>query len=125
MYQKETNKKTILDKAENHSLKALNLSHNINLIEMEADILLELGKIRILQKKENEALYLTNEALKIADRCEYRLQQADIHLFLAQLSLDQSDIISARKEADIAIERASCGYKPTLLKAQKLKESIL
>ena len=59
------------------------------------------------------------EALAFADRCEYRLQQADIHLFLAQLALDAGENDKAREHADIARERATCDgpphcYKPCL-----------
>jgi hypothetical protein len=51
---------------------------------------------------------------EIADRSQYRLQQADIHLFLAQLALDDGNKDLARAEAEITRERTFCGYKPTL-----------
>ena len=69
------------------------------------------------------------EALAIADRCEYRLNQADIHNFLARLALDEGDRGSARKHAEIAHERALCDgpphcYRSAIDEAERLlKES--
>jgi hypothetical protein len=67
----------------------------------------------------------SDEALSIADRCEYRLKQADIHNFLAQLALDEENPVEARRHAEIARERAWCDgpphcYKPALDEAERL-----
>ncbi len=143
-----------LPQAEKHIHQALSRCRKINLINLEADILLELARVRRGQvvapfmgqpsagKSEqqlakdslinqattdsliNQATTLAQEALKIADRCEYRLKQADIHLFLAQLALDGGDKTLARKEAELAKERAGCGYKPTMDQAQRFLEGL-
>jgi tetratricopeptide (TPR) repeat protein len=60
-----------------------------------------------------------------ADRCEYRLKQADVHNFLARLDLEAGDRTSALRHAQIAYERAWCDgpphcYKPALDEAQRL-----
>jgi hypothetical protein len=60
-----------------------------------------------------------------ADRCEYRLKQADIHNFLARLALDTGDRAAAHGHAAIARERAWCDgpphcYKPALDEAERL-----
>ena len=65
----------------------------------------------------------------IADRCEYRLKQADIHNFLARLALDAGDRAAARRHAEIAKERAWCDgpphcYKPALDEAERLLGEI-
>ena len=61
----------------------------------------------------------------MADRCEYRLQQADIHNFLARLALDAGDRPAAGEHAIIGYERAWCDgpphcYKPALEEATRL-----
>lgn len=113
-----------LKKAEEHTLEALASCRVITNIEVEADILLEFANIQYFQGNLEETNKTIQKALKIANRCEYRLQQADIHLFLAQIAKESEDKITAIKEVEISIERASCGYKPTLDKAKKLKSVL-
>jgi hypothetical protein len=55
---------------------------------------------------------------------QMKLKQADIHYFLAEFYLDAKDYKTAKKHADIARERAECGYKPALDKAKKLVKLI-
>ena len=113
-----------LNNSEKHLDEALKRDRKINLVELEPDILLELAKLRFKQGHRDEALKLTKEALQIADRCEYRLAQADIHNFLVEFYLDAKDYKTAKKHADIAKERAECGYKPALDKAEKIIKLI-
>jgi len=110
--------------AEKHLTEALTRDRKINLVELEPDILLEFAKLRFKQNHKEEALKHAEEALQIADRCEYRLKQADIHNFLAEFYLDAGDIEKARKHGEIARERAECGYKPALEKAENLLRRI-
>jgi tetratricopeptide (TPR) repeat protein len=98
--------------------EALSRCRRIRLVEFEADILLEMAKLQ-WQKAQGkdaelieESKSLTREALEIADRCEYRLKQADIHDFLAQMALADGDKASAREHAEIAKERAWCDGPP-------------
>ena len=110
--------------AEQHLTEALTQDRKINLVELEPDILLEFAKLWLKQNHKEEALKYAEEALQIADRCEYRLKQADIHNFLAAFYLDAGDLEKAKKHGEIAKERAECGYKPALEKAEKLLNEI-
>ena len=118
-----------LKNAENHLTEALTRCHRINLVEFEADILLSLAKWHRLKGDAVQAEHDAKEALEIADRCEFRLCQADIHNFLAQLALDAGDNATAIAQANIGKERAWCdgpthSYKPALDEAERLlKES--
>ncbi|PXF56352.1 MAG: hypothetical protein C4B59_17055 [Candidatus Methanogaster sp.] len=113
-----------LVEAEKHLIEALTRDRKINLVELEPDILLELAKLRFKEDRNEEALNFVDEALQIADRCEYRLKQADIHNFLAEFYLDSGDRKKARLHGIIAKERAGCGYKPALKRAEELLAAI-
>jgi len=130
-----------LAQAEEHLAEALRRCRRINLIYSEPDILLELARLRLGQagarRREQaalgdsspgssgsslraEALSLAQEALEIAERCTYRLVQADCHNFLAQLALalskveglDEDNLEEARQHAETARERAECDGPP-------------
>jgi tetratricopeptide (TPR) repeat protein len=116
--------KGILKEAEQHLNEALTRDRKINLVELEPDILLEFAKLRFKQNYKKESLQQAEEALQIADRCEYRLKQADIHNFLAEFYLDAGDLKGAKDHAEIAKERAECGYKPAMEKAENLLKEI-
>lgn len=101
---------------------ALSRCRRIRLVESEADILLELAKLH-WQKASGkdkqlitQAKDLAREALEIADRCEYRLQQADIHNFLAEIALTESDIPATRTHAQKARDYAYCDGPPYVYK---------
>jgi len=89
-------------KAEYSLQFAITESRKINLVSLEADILLAIAKLRFLQAKKEEALKLAEEALEIATRCRYVLQQADIFLFLAEFYNAAGDIERAWNHAEIA-----------------------
>jgi len=114
-----------LREAEEHLNEALRRDRRINLVESEPDILLELAKLRFKQGHKKEALKLAKEALGIADRCEYRLKQADIHNFLAEFYLDAKDYSKAKEHVEIAKERAECGYVPAMKKAEELLSRLV
>src|SRR5260370_40979736 len=97
----------------------------INLGEFEPDILLAWARWHRAAGHLTQARRQAEEALTVADRCEYRLVQAEIHNFLAQLALDDNDRTTARREAEIARERAWCDgpphcYQPALDEADAL-----
>jgi tetratricopeptide (TPR) repeat protein len=116
---------TLLTEAEPHLTEALTRCRRINLVELEPDILLAWAKWHYLQGNPAQARADAGEALAIAERCEYRLKQADIHNFLARLALDAGDRAAARRHAEIARERAWCDgpphcYKPALDEAERM-----
>jgi len=117
-----------LAQAEPHLEEAIRRCRRINLIMFEPDILLELARLRHAQGRA-EALSLAQEALDIADRCEYRLVQADCHSFLAELALEKGDCQKAQEHAEIARERAWCDgpphrYEAAFQEAERLLERI-
>jgi tetratricopeptide (TPR) repeat protein len=107
-------------KCREHLNEALIRDRKINLVSHEPDILLEFAKLKFKQNLKPEALKFAEEALQIADRCEFRLMQADIHNFLSEFYLDAGEIVKVREHGEIAKERAACGYKPAQEKAEKL-----
>ncbi len=114
-----------LSEAEAHLSDALTRCRRINLVEFEPDILLALARWHRASGDTTQARQHAEEALTIADRCEYRLVQAEIHNYLAQLALDSGDRPAAFNHATIARERAWCDgpphcYKPALDEAEAL-----
>jgi tetratricopeptide (TPR) repeat protein len=117
-----------LAQAESHLEEALHRCRRINLIETEPNILLELARLRRAQVRTG-ALSLAQEALDIADRCQYRLVQADCHNFLAQLALEAGDRQKAQEHAGTARERAWCDgpphrYEAAFQEAERLLKEI-
>ena len=99
------------------------------MVDYEPDILLTWAKWHQLQGNAAQARADAEEALTIAERCEYRLAQADIHNVLARLALDAGDRAPARRHAETAWERAWCDgtphcYKPALDEAARLLAEI-
>ena len=114
-----------LAEAEKHLTEALTRCRRINMVDHEADILLAWARWHRTKGESGPARHDAQEALRIADRCEYRLTQADIPNFLARLDLDADDLASARTHAQTAQERAQCDgpshcYKPALDEAERL-----
>jgi tetratricopeptide (TPR) repeat protein len=109
--------------------EALTRCRRINLVEYEPDILLEWARWYRAKGNTDDAHAHADEALEIADRCEYRLKQADIHNFLALLALDAGDRDLARQHAEIAKERAWCDgpphcYKPALDQSEAMVKRL-
>ena len=142
------------DEADRHLAEALARCRGINLVETEADIMLDLARLRAAEaltpnpspkagrggqaltpspspnggrggqaltpgpspggrgESLGEALRLAEEALLIADRCGYVLQEADVHLFLAHLALERGEREAAREHARQARELATCDGPP-------------
>jgi tetratricopeptide (TPR) repeat protein len=111
--------------AEAHLTEALTRCRRINNVELEPDILLAWTRWHRASGHSKEARECVDDALAIADRCKYRLAQADAHNLLAHLALDAGGRAEARQHAGIAKERAWCDgpphcYKPALDEAESL-----
>ena len=101
-----------LNDAERHLSEALTRCWNINMVDHEADILLDLARLRADQNDREEALRLAEEALLITERNEYVLQGADVHLFLAQMALTDNNKTGALLHAREARRLATCDGPP-------------
>jgi tetratricopeptide (TPR) repeat protein len=111
-----------VNEADRHLTESLTRCRGINLVEVEADILLDLARLRAAQANRQEALTLAQEALTLAqealtlaqealtitERCSYVLQGADVHLFLARLALEGGDTEDALAHAKQARDLAAC-----------------
>ncbi len=121
-----------LTEAEKHLGEALRRCRAINMVDHEADILLEVAKLRHAQSESGEALRLVQEALTITERSGYVLQGADVHLFLAELALaglklpgeeELSDQDAAKLHAEAALKLAHCDDGPPALLQGRLRGS--
>lgn len=113
--------------AEENLSKALDLCRQINLVEMEADILLDVTRLRYAQGDFQDALQKASEALVITERSGYVLQGADVNLFLAQYALEQEkDKVKSKQYAETALKLATCDGPPYYYKvAYKEAERFL
>ncbi|MGK7909936.1 MAG: TIR domain-containing protein [Synechococcus sp.] len=94
--------------SDHHLNEALRRSRAINLVEVEADILLDLARLRRDQNNLPEAHRLAEDARAIATRSGYVLQGADIHLFLAELAQAAGNLPEAQTLAQTALQLATC-----------------
>ncbi len=108
-----TGSTTELTLAEENLSKALNLCRQINLVTEEADILLNIARLRYAQGDFKDAQEKASEALMITERSGYVLQGADVNLFLAQYALEQEkDNAKAKEYAEEAKKLATCDGPP-------------
>ncbi len=119
----------VLSRARNHVEEALTLCRRKNVACFEPDILLTWGRWHRAKGEADRAKGDAEEAMRIADRCEYRLKQAEIHNFLARLAMDEGNHDEAKKEAEIAYERAWCDgpphcYKPAMDEAEGMLKEL-
>jgi tetratricopeptide (TPR) repeat protein len=116
--------------AEQHLDEALTRDRAINLVEMEANIILDLARLRYDQRNYEEAKSLAEEALTITERCGYVLQGADVNLFFAQYALEQEkDKAKAKEYAETALKLAYCDgppyyYKVAYHEAERMLEGL-
>lgn len=119
-----------LDVAERHLSEALRRARVINYVRNEANILLDLARLRYIQEKYEEAKSLAKEALFITQRSGYVLQGADVNLFLAKYALEQEkDKARAKEYAQTALKLAYCDgppyyYKVAYHEAEQLLERL-
>jgi tetratricopeptide (TPR) repeat protein len=98
--------------AETHLDEALTRCRHISLVELEPDILLSWARWHHAQGDREPAREYATEALSIASRSHYRLKEAELYSFLAQLSLDADEVEEARECAAMAKEKAWCDGPP-------------
>ena len=118
-----------LNAAAEHLTDSLTRCRRINMVEHEPNILLAWARWYRARDNAEEAQAQAEEALAIADRCEYRLAQAEIHNFLARLALEAGRRDEARTQAERAKERAWCDgpphcYKPALDEAEGMLREL-
>jgi tetratricopeptide (TPR) repeat protein len=114
-----------LDEADRYLTEALARCRGINAVDAEADILLDLARVRREQLKHGdtgtrrrgddlaaEASRLAEEALLITERSGYVLQGADVHLFLAEMEIERGDRERALEHAREARRLATCDGPP-------------
>lgn len=101
-----------LGEAERHLHEALERCRRINDVMDEADILIDLARLRHATGVLDEAERLAEESLVITERSGYVLQGADVHLELAKLTLARNDKAGARKHAQQAKDLATCDGPP-------------
>ena len=82
------------------------------MVEIEADILIDLARLRAATGAPDEAQRLAEEALVITERSGYVLQGADAHLELAKLALARGDKATALEHAKEARRLATCDGPP-------------
>ena len=92
--------------------EALTRCRSINMVDHEADILLDLARLRAATDARDEALRLAGEALTITERSGYVLQGADVHLLLAQTALEEGNKQKALEHAREARRLATCDGPP-------------
>ena len=119
-------KKELLNEAESHLHRALTSCRRISLIELEPDILLALAQYYAAAGNIEQAKSSAEEALYIANRCEYCLNQAEINNYLAALDKIGGDFDAAKEHALSALKFALCGGSPNYFKfASDVARSLL
>jgi hypothetical protein len=100
------------DDAERHLHEALERCRRINMVDHEADILIDLARLRAATGAPDEGQRLATEALVITERSGYVLQGADAHLELAKDASARGDKAAAREHAQKAKDLATCDGPP-------------
>ena len=119
------NKDEYLTEAKGHLTESLTGCYRTNLVELEPDVLLAWARWHCMKGYPQRARESAKQALAIADRCGYRLKQAEVHNFLARLALDEGNKTVAKEQAEIAKKYALCDgpeycYRPALEEACQL-----
>jgi tetratricopeptide (TPR) repeat protein len=120
-----------MQNAESELNEALLRCRRMNMVDYEADILIDQARLRAARRSTgseparaaDEAQRLAEEALLIADRSGYVLQGADARLELARLALSRGDHASAHQHAKEAHLLATCDGAPHYTYAAAYAES--
>lgn len=95
----------------------------LRLVQMEPQLLLVRGMISARRAEASadqsgrerwlkEGEELATEAVRIAGRCGYRLNEAEAYNLLATIYLTAGNVATARRYAERAMERATCDVGP-------------
>jgi tetratricopeptide (TPR) repeat protein len=109
--------------ADRHLSAALTRCRAIDTVDHEANILLDLARLRAAAGEGDEAARLAREALTITERSEYVLQGADVRLFLARTALQEGDRDAATSHAREARRLATCDGRPDYTYAVAYEEA--
>ncbi len=101
-----------IEEANHYLSEALTRCRGINLVSLEANILLELARLQLSTREQDEALHLAQEALNTTQRCGYILPAADLHLLLAQIAVNEKDKQTALLHVREAHRLATCDGVP-------------
>jgi hypothetical protein len=125
----EENDNRILDEMEPHLNSAFMRCRRFSLIFYEPGIMLTMARLYLARGNASQAAERARDALFLADRCKYRLYQAEIHNFLAHTAMESRDHEDAQKHAEIANKKAFCDgfkhcYQPALDEAATLLAAL-
>lgn len=120
---------TLPAQAETHLHDALTRCRRINAVDIEPDILLGWSRWHASHENYSQAQKDAKTALAIAERCEYRLVQADAHNLLARFATRNGDERQAKLHAQAAKEGALCddvaySYQPALDESERLLKGL-
>ncbi|MBU1614909.1 tetratricopeptide repeat protein [bacterium] len=112
-------------KAEANAMAAIEGARKTGVQDIEAESLIELARIRLDQGQYPEAESILNQALRICQRCGYRLYEIDAELILARLYLAQNNTSQAKSFAQSASSKATrMHYHRPKTEAARLLEKI-
>jgi len=119
----------LLSEAELLLTMALTQCRQLDLIEMEPFLLLAWARWNFLRGDRAQAKKGAEEALSLAQRCEFRLEQADINLFMAHLAFEGGALTLCRHHVEQSRQLAWCDgpphyYKITFDKSEALLSKL-
>jgi len=94
-------------KAEAHLQKALEIAKKVGVPDLEIEVLLEYGRLRLDLERYEIAIKDANEVLKLCFRTGFRLYEPDAELILARAYLAQKDFDKAKSFAQSAYDKAT------------------
>ena len=111
--------------ADRHLTEALARCRQIRCVEIERYILVSCARLQYRRGELAMALKYADDALALAERGEYRLEQADAHNVIARVTLSRGKRQEARQHAEMARERARCDgpghcYQAALTEAETI-----
>jgi len=121
----KTRRDKLLEDVEVNLSRATTSCRSINWVEKEPDILLIWSKLYFTKDNFIQARHYANEALYIANRCDYVLKKAEIYNFMAIMDIRDGNSEDAIEHANNALIASRYGgpsgcYKPAMQSATEL-----